>query len=135
MTVKLTAKQAAALYSAAHEAGSKAAAECVPVPMVVGSPSTPFGNDVDMSKPTYYVADGVCGFAWVSIKPARGSFVTYCKKNNIGRKDSYYGGWTIGPKGEAAYTQSMARKEAYCYAFAKVLSDAGINCYVRSRMD
>ena len=30
--------------------------------MVVGTPTTPLGNDIDYSKETYYVADGLCGF-------------------------------------------------------------------------
>ena len=30
--------------------------------MVVGTPTTPLGDDIDYSKDTYYVADGMCGF-------------------------------------------------------------------------
>ena len=103
-----------------------------PVPMVVGTPSTPLGNDIDYSKETYYVADGVCGFAWVNIKPARGKFVTWMKKNNIGRKDSYYGGWTVWV---SDFGQSMARKEDYARAFAGVLNEYGISANSMSRMD
>ena len=35
---------------------------CTPNPMVVGTPTTPLGDDIDYSKDTYYVADGMCGF-------------------------------------------------------------------------
>ena len=52
------------------------------------------GNDIDYSKPTYVVNDGVCGFAGVVIKPARGKFVSYLKSIGKGHKH-YYGGWYV----------------------------------------
>ena len=78
------------------------------------------------------MSDGVCGFAWVNIKPARGKFVKYLKDNNIGRKDSYYGGYTVWVRG---FGQSLARKESYARAFADVLTTNGIKAYAMSRMD
>ena len=42
---------------------------CTPTPMMVGEPTTPLGNDIDYSKDTWLVNDGVCGFAWINIKP------------------------------------------------------------------
>ena len=33
-----------------------------------------------------------CGFAWIVIRPARGPFITWCKKNGIG-SNAYGGGW------------------------------------------
>jgi hypothetical protein len=33
------------------------------------------------------------------------------------------------------FNQSLQKKEAYAYAFAKVLNQAGINAHVESRMD
>ena len=122
----------AEIYAEAHSAGMAAGNKSKPVPMVVGTPSTPLGNDIDYSKETYYVADGVCGFAWVNIKPARGKFVTWMKKNNIGRTDSYYGGYTVWVSG---FGQSVTRKENYARAFAKVLGDNGITAYNMSRLD
>ena len=47
------------IYSEAHSAGMAAGHGCTPTPMVVGTPTTPLGNDIDYSKDTYYVAD-VC---------------------------------------------------------------------------
>ena len=120
------------IYSEAHSAGLAAGHGCTPTPMVVGTPTTPLGNDIDYSKDTYYVADGVCGFAWINIKPARGKFVKYLKDNDIGRKDSYYGGYTIWVSG---FGQSMTRKENYARAFVKVLNDNGLKAYAMSRMD
>ena len=120
------------IYSQAHSEGMRAGHGCTPTPMVVGQPTTPLGNDIDYDKETYYVSEGVCGFAWVNIKPNRGKFVKFLKDNNIGRKDNYYGGYTVWV-GE--FGQSMARKENYARAFTKVLSDNGITAYNMSRMD
>ena len=120
------------IYSEAHALGIAAGNECSPTPMVVGTPSTPLGDDIDYEKDTHYVSDGVCGFAWINIKPARGKFVKFLKDNNIGRKDSYYGGYTIWVSG---FGQSLERKSAYARAFAKVLDDNGLKAYPMSRMD
>ena len=120
------------IYSEAHSAGLAAGHGCTPTPMVVGTPTTPLGNDIDYSKETYYVADGMCGFAWINIKPARGKFVKYLKDNDIGRKDSYYGGYTVWV---SEFGQSVTRKENYARAFAKVLEDNGITAYSMSRLD
>ena len=120
------------IYEQAHAAGMAAGNECTPTPMVVGTPTTPLGNDIDYEKDTYYVADGVCGFAWINIKPARGAFVKYLKENQIGRKDSYYGGYTIWVSG---FGQSLARKENYARAFTGVLRENGLTAYNMSRMD
>ena len=100
-------------------------------PMIVGSPSTPLGNDIDYSKKTYFVEGGVCGFAGVVIKPARGKFVSYLKGLDKGYKH-YYGGYYVPVR---EFGQSLTRKEAYAEAFAKVLSEEGMRCYVDSRMD
>ena len=117
------------IYSEAHSAGMAAGHGCTPTPMVVGTPTTPLGNDIDYSKDTYYVADGLCGFAWINIKPARGKFVKFLKDNDIGRKDSYYGGYTIWVSVSKWIGKSYAR------AFAKVLGDNGITAYNMSRLD
>ena len=122
----------AEIYAEAHSAGMSAGNKCKPTPIIVGTPTTPLGNDIDYEKETYYVADGMCGFAWINIKPARGKFVKYLKDNNIGRKDSYYGGWTIWV---SEFGQSVTRKENYARAFAKVLGDNGITAYNMSRLD
>ena len=120
------------IYSEAHSAGLAAGHGCTPTPMVVGTPTTPLGNDIDYSKDTYYVADGLCGFAWINIKPARGKFVKFLKDNDIGRKDSYYGGYTIWV---SDFGQSVTRKENYARAFVKVLEENGLKAYAMSRMD
>jgi len=125
-------RECARIYKEADAAGSAAAEAAVPTPMIVGTPTTPLGNDIDFKKQTYFVADGLCGFAWVKIFPARGVFVTYLKKAGIGSTNGYEGGYDIWVRG---YGQSVTRKEEYAQAFAKVLNSYGINAYAQSRLD
>jgi hypothetical protein len=114
-----------AIYKEAHEAGLVAFNAAKPVPMIV---TWEGGRE--------FVDDGVCGFAWIIIKPARGPFVKYLKDNKIGYKRDYGGGgYMVSPKGEAGFSQSMQRKEAYARAFAGVLKSYGIDCWVESRLD
>ena len=119
------------LLERAHFMGMEAGRDSTPTPMIVGSPSTPFGSDIDYSKKTYFVEGGACGFAGVVIKPARGKFVSYLKSIGIGYKH-YYGGYYVPVR---EFGQSLARKEAYAEAYAKILSEEGMSCYVDSRMD
>ena len=67
------------LLERAHLMGMDAGRRVGVAPMVVGTPTELMGNDIDYSKPTYVVEGGVCGFAGVVIKPARGKFVSYLK--------------------------------------------------------
>lgn len=79
---------------------------------------------------------GACGFANVNIRPARGAFVNYLKQNNIGRKDSYLGGYTVPSYICSNFRgQSIDISEDACYAFAKVLQENGITARVHSRLD
>jgi hypothetical protein len=119
------------IYSVAYTAGMDAGNNAIPVPMIVGTPTTTFGNKIDYTKPVYHVSEGVCGFAEVIVRPARGKFVSWLKKNHIGRKH-YYGGWSIWV---SEFGQSLERKEAFARAFAKVLRDYGIEARMESRMD
>jgi hypothetical protein len=79
----------------------------------------------------YHVADGVCGFAYVTIKPATGAFVQWLKGRSIGHK-SYYGGWEISIP---HYGQSMQRKEEHARVVAEYLTDHGIPAGYYSRID
>ena len=82
---------------------------------------------------TYDVAEGMCGFAWVNISPARGKFVNYLKKIGKGHK-SYRGGWDYWVS-SSELGQAITRKEAYATAFANVLKEWGINAMMMSRLD
>lgn len=120
------------LYDKAHAAGMAAGAACSPAPMVVGHAASLFGDGIDYNKPTYYVPDGPCGFAWVTVKPGNGRLANWLKKMGLARK-AYGGGVSVWV---SEFGQSMARKEAYASAFAKVLRAAGFSrVYAESRMD
>ncbi len=120
------------IYNEARAAGCKAWEECTPNPVVFGQAKSLFGNEMVPGTESL-CTEGCCGFAWVIVKPARGPFIKYCKENKIGSKH-VYPGWYIGARGPWD-SQSIDRKEAYAYAFAAVLSENGLNCYVGSRLD
>ena len=119
------------LFDKAHDNGMTAGNDCTPTPMIVGSSTTPFGNDIDYSKPVETVAGGVCGFAWVHFA-GNTTFGRWAKKKGLASKDY--------PNGLAVWIhhfgQSMTKKSSYARAFAKILRDEGnIEAYARSRMD
>ena len=124
-----------ALYRAAHEAGQVAADAAVPTPMLVGT-AVGLSDIIDETKPVYVVRGGLCGFAYIIVRPARGGFVNWMRDNGIGYKH-YYGGWTIParPLTPPDLSQSVEIKEKYARAFAGVLRDHGINCTVETMLD
>ena len=76
-----TKTQCKRIYVEAYEAGLAAGKDADTPKFVVGSPTTPLGSDIDFKKKTY-ILDGLCGFAWVNISPARGAFVNWLKSHN-----------------------------------------------------
>lgn len=125
-------KQFESIYAEAHEAGMAAGKGITPTPMIVGTPTTLFSNDIDVNKPIYNVPGGVCGFAWITVKPGNSAFAKWMNKKSYSRKDTYYGGVTVWV---SHFGQSMARKEAYADAFAEVLKKYNIKATSMSRMD
>jgi hypothetical protein len=119
------------LYSKAVEAGNTAVVGFRPILMHVQQ-ATDLTSGFDASKPYEVVEDGVCGFAWVNVKPGNSAFANWLKKQGKGRSDSYYGGVTVWV---SEFNQSMQKKEVYAEAFSKVLKEAGIKAYASSRMD
>lgn len=115
------------IFQAACEAAIEAFKNNVPDPMFVR-----YGNQVDR------IDEGMCGFAHVKITPARGKFVTYLKKNGVGRK-SYVGGYDVNMGSDIAqevgFSQSYSRKYAAAKAFAEVLNANGITAYADARYD
>ena len=135
--VKEKIKSAYDILVEASEAAEAAVKACRPTPIVVGSPSTPLGNDVDPTQQTWFIEGGVCGFASVVIKPARGKFVAELKKRKIGYV-GYYGGysassWEFAPS--IRQDQSYERACAAAKGAVEVLKSYGINAYVDSRID
>jgi hypothetical protein len=120
------------LLKAADDAGRKAADAKVPTPMYVVERASPLDDNSPIVKRYAPVMGGVCGFAWVNVKPGNSRLANYMKAKGLARTDGYYGGVTLWV---SRYGQSMELKEAYARAFAGVLSDAGIRAYADSRMD
>ena len=125
----LTKSQCAAIYREAYEAGLNAGKDADTPKFIVGD-AIGLSNEIDFSKKTY-VLDGLCGFAWVTVSPARGAFVNWLKSQGIGSK-GYYGGYEIWVR---EFGQSVDRKAAFASAFAEVLNKYGINAYGQSRLD
>jgi len=115
------------IWTEAYEDGLCAGQNCTPDPMIV-----------DDGRQSYFVEDGLCGFAWVHISPATGSFARWLMKQGYAHT-AYYGGADIWI---SAHGQSYARKLAHATAMAKAfkrLFDAnGIACkyvYADGRLD
>ena len=81
-----------------------------------------------------------CGFANVSIHPAKGRFVNILKKAGIGDK-GYRGGYRISfydimPQDHRwRHCQSLVIKEIACEAFRDELRKYGLTVYAESRAD
>ena len=118
----MTNTQFATLFSQAHEAGLAAVESLAVRPMVVA--------DGDR---TYYVADGVCGFAWITIKPGN-SALARAAVRMAGASKRYGGGVQIWV---SAFNQSHQRKEAYARAYAATLRAVTGNdrIWAESRLD
>lgn len=130
-SVRLSESECALLFEAADAEGERAAAACTPTPMVVEQHASSFDDDSTVRQ-RWIVPEGVCGFAWVTVRPGNSSFARWLKQYKRARP-SYQGGGTVLWIGQ--YGQSMERKEAYAQAFATVVRAKRINCYAESRMD
>lgn len=125
----LTKNQCHNIYVEAYEAGLNAGKDADTPKFIVGD-AIGLSDEIDFSKKTY-ILDGLCGFAWVNISPARGAFVNWLKAQGIGSK-GYYGGYEIWVR---EFGQSVDRKTAFARAFADVLNKYGINASIGSRLD
>lgn len=124
---------------AAMEVADEAFLACKPVPMVVGQAADLFSNKI-IPGTEEIVEDGLCGFAWVRIKPARGPLIKYLKKIDFGNKSFSEPGWYISfydicPK--RSHSQSIARKEAACRAFVAKMQEfmPDLTIFMESRLD
>lgn len=118
------------IYQQAHYAGNVAVEMATVTPMVVQQRANPLNDNSELVR-EYFVSDGVCGFASVNVKPANSKFAKFLVANGLGRK-AYNGGVSMSVRD---FNQSLQKKEAYAYAFARVLNEYGIKAYVDSRMD
>jgi hypothetical protein len=120
-----------ALYAEAHERGLRAANTVVPRTMVVQRHANPLDDDSHVVK-EWIVPEGMCGFAWVNVKPGNSPFARWLKANGYARSDSYEGGVTIWV---SDFGQSHTRKRAYAQAFVAVLTEEGIRAHAGDRLD
>lgn len=128
--------QHADLFAKAWAAGVAAVEGCVPTPMTVVEHANPVagllgGDPGPIVKEYEPVADGVCGFAWVTIMPGNSSFARWLVKEGKARPH-YRGGIQVWISG---YRQSYERKSAHAQAMAEALREAGIKAYSGGRLD
>jgi hypothetical protein len=120
----------AELYARAYAAGRAAGEACNPAPMIVDQHADVL-DDASPITQSWYVPSGVCGFAWVNIRPGSSSFARWLTAQGYARR-SYYGGIDIWI---SDYSQSYDRKIAHAQAMARVLQDAGITAHATGRLD
>ena len=118
------------IYAKANDKGNAAVEMTTVTPMVVQQRENPLNDDSRLVR-EYFVSDGVCGFASVTVKPANSKFAKFLVANGLGRK-AYNGGVSMSVH---QFNQSLQKKETYAYAFASVLNEHGIKAYVESRID
>jgi hypothetical protein len=131
-----------ALFEELKQVSHDALASCpAPTPMIVGSPSTPLGNDVDPNQQTWFHADGVCGFAYVILESGRTGFAQWLLKNDKGSKWWSYGrtkGVSLNdyPRyGFANVGQSYEKNRFVANKIAARLRAEGLDAWVDSRID
>lgn len=119
------------IWGKAEEAAELAMATCLPRPMTVVQHSNPFDFTSPIVK-EYHVSEGLCGFAWVNIRPGTSAFARWLKKQGHVRADSYYGGVThwVSEGG-----QSIERKKAYAEAMVEVLREYHYDAVAMDRLD
>jgi len=121
-------------FAAAHQAGRDAAEASRPQAMVVAQHQNPMDDNSPIEM-AWVVPEGVCGFAWVTIRPGNSSLAKYAVAHHGFRK-AYYGGVELWVHG---YGQSMTRKEAYADAYAatlrSIINDPKVSVTSGSRMD
>lgn len=117
------------LFTEAYIAGQEAGISLKPRPMSLVNTDIR-GNPLPNS-PVYHCNEGMCGFAWVVIRPATSSFARWLRKNNLART-GYTGGLHISI---SDHNQSIERKLAHARAMAKVFCNAGFDAYPDSRLD
>ena len=118
----ITAKPVAEVLEEAHLAG-----------LYAGNTALPTQYDVVNEKQEVIdtLTDGLCGFAWITIRPARGPLVAHLKKMDIGDK-GWNGGYEIWV---SHFGQSYERKYAYANAFAWTLRQHGYDAQHGGRLD
>jgi len=129
------------LLRRAEAAGMEAGRGNEPTPMVVSQHESSFDDNSSVVD-SWYVSEGMCGFAWVSIPDGRSAFAAFLRRHKgeaigdegvIDGKRQYGGGTCV--TWVRAHGQSYERKQAHAAAFAVVLRATGIPVNSGSRLD
>ncbi len=116
----------------ADSAGMAAAEKRIPTPMIVCQHENPLDDSSKVIKQYEPVMGGVCGFAWINIKPANSKIAKLAIQHYGAGKDSYEGGVSLFVH---QFGQSYEKKVAYANAFTSVLREAGIKASTGNRLD
>jgi hypothetical protein len=131
------------LFGHADQAGYEAANKHKPTPMTVVERANPLDDSSEIVKQYEPIADGVCGFASIVIRPGNHPFVNWIKKNdalvkkaNLYGGKHYYGGYSLSVMG---FNQSYEKKSEYARAFCdtvrNAVDDDKLELYVDKRLD
>jgi hypothetical protein len=138
-SIKLATHEMKALLARACEAATKAYTETIPTPMVVGTPkdmmASLMGKDdggFDPNEPVYVVPGGICGSAYLLIRPANSRLANFLRREGYGSYDSYakclrISAWKLVTESSAHGSQSVTRLYAAASAAAAVMREAGIS--------
>ena len=120
----------APIWEAAVNAGKAAAEAHKPRPMTVTAHANPLDNN---SAPveSWYVSEGVCGFAWISVK-GNTSFGRWAKKHAGFRTG---GGHMKTYLWISQFGQSYERKRVFAQAAVEVLRQHDVDAWSGSRLD
>lgn len=121
------------VYAKAMAAAREAGAAATPAPMVVQQHENML-DDHSPVKKSYYVSDGVCGFAWVWFPKINTPFTRWLRSTNLAYK--HYGtGCDVSMS--SIGNQSLERKEAAARAFVAKVHEflPEEKMYVQSRID
>jgi hypothetical protein len=127
------------ILAKADAAGREAVSKLTVIPMIVGQAKSLFSNEIDYSKPTEYVADGVCGFAWINVYPEfKGNTKLGKEERKVLEAAGFSKDWENNKRfylWVRDFNQSLQKKETYARAFAKVVSENGVTASSMSRID
>ena len=119
------------LWDRAYKEGLEAGTEHSPTPMIVQQHENMLDDSSPVVKTYAPVMGGVCGFAWVVVKPGTSSFARWLKDTGKAKKHDrgglYVWIWEFG--------QSYEKKMKMASAMANVLTAAGINACSEGRLD
>ncbi len=123
-------KKFAEVYKLANAAGFEAANQMQTIPMVVNQHANPLDDNSAVAR-SYFVADGVCGFAWLELK-GNTAFAKWAVEAKVARKGY--------PRGIAIwchdFNQSMQRKTKWAHTVCRYLrTHLQVESQVFSRMD